>query len=308
MRRGRSIKVFQSINPLFVGVVLLFLFTGFLVITQVFQASATSKSESTLPQYGWWVCADLGYGEVPGASASNRFRLCHPTGWEVLAYCLDNSKPQPPIGTACEHIGNGRFWCGDDYQQIEQYELSETPIPSATPTSTRTSTVTPTHTTSSTTSITHTPTSTKTQGPTRTSTSTRTLTPNPTRTRPPFLTKTTPPPPSPTRTSTRVMTITMTPTSTETQPAAYTPTPTVTTEPSQTLVWEGTTTSTPYATNEVVQTPTPTPTQRPKLGGGGYLASAGQIGRWIWAVVVGMGISLHTFIFFKDWIFRRDRF
>jgi hypothetical protein len=307
MHWSRIRHAFHSINPVFLGVLALFIFTLVLVGLQVFQAVATPKTLSGIPQHGWTVCADLGYGEVPGAVPSYRFKLCHPSGWEVLTYCLDNSKPQPPIGTVCQLISEDRFWCGDDYQEIEQYDLLQTPTPTATATFTKTFTVTPTFTTSSTSTVTRTPTNTKTQGPSRTPTSTRTITPKPTKTKLPILTKTRPPLISPTLTVRVLKTTAWTSTSTSTQPppSAETYTPTVTLEPSQTQEWEYTPTSTPVGTIEMDQTLTPTPTERPKLGGGGLAASVGGHLWVIWAVIVGFGGCLFALGRIKKWLFRQ---
>lgn len=301
MHWSRIKHVFHSINPLFLGVLALFILTLVLVSLQVFQAVATPKTLSGIPQYGWRVCADLGFGEVPGAVPSYRFKLCHPSGWEVLTYCLDNSKPQPPIGTVCQLISEDRFWCGDDYQEIEQYELLQTPTPSATATFTKTFTVTPTFTTSSTSTVTHTPTNTKTQGPSRTPTSTKTITPKPTKTKLPILTKTRPPLISPTLTVRVLKTTawTSTSTSTQTPPSAETHTPTVTLEPSQTQEWEYTHTSTPVETLEINHTLTPTPTERPKLGGGGFTPAMLETGWWIFSAVIGIGSGLFGFIWYQ---------
>jgi len=100
------------------------------------------------PSEGWTVCADLGVGPVPGLNITRqRFRLCSDTGWEILAYCLEPERPMPPIGRMCSEFDPGVFWCGDDVQQVQFYQVAQRPTPGSTRTPTSTLTRTPTLTT-----------------------------------------------------------------------------------------------------------------------------------------------------------------
>lgn len=97
--------------------------------------------QGSLPQHGWSVCADLGIGPVPGQPGNiQRVRLCHGSGWEVNAFCLEPAKPVPPVGTLCSMVNATDFWCGDANQEVRQYQIQQTPppVPSSTPTLTLT--------------------------------------------------------------------------------------------------------------------------------------------------------------------------
>lgn len=103
----------------------------------------TSKA---LPQNNWVVCEDLDVGEIPGIEPAQRFRLCHPAGNRLLAYCLDRDVTPPPVGTSCELLDKDTFWCGDDYQRLRPYTILRTPPPPTnTPRVTLTQTLTATH-------------------------------------------------------------------------------------------------------------------------------------------------------------------
>lgn len=104
------------------------------------------------PSEGWTVCADLGVGPVPGLNITRqRFRLCSDTGWEILAYCLEPERPMPPLGTLCSEVDPGVFWCGDNVQQLQFYQVAQRPTPATrTPTRTRTRTATTTITSTAT--------------------------------------------------------------------------------------------------------------------------------------------------------------
>lgn len=113
------------------------------------------KSPNLQPAYGWYVCADLGVGPVPGLGENRqRFSLCHGDGWEILAYCLDPGMPMPEYGTTCEEIPGEVWFCGEAVQRLQLYDVVATPTP---PTPTRTPTATPTITPSPTPTITPTP-------------------------------------------------------------------------------------------------------------------------------------------------------
>lgn len=137
----------------------------------------------TMPVDGWIICEDLGFGEVPGHTPAQSFRLCNGDVWEVLAYCLNQSLPAPPVGTVCELINEDTFWCGDDYQPLQIYEIQppSTAVPTKAATLTPTRTPSPIHTSTSTptSTPTHTPTYTPTHTPTHTPTFTPTFTPTP---------------------------------------------------------------------------------------------------------------------------------
>ena len=91
-----------------------------------------------LPVDGWTICADQGIGPVPGLPGSvQRMDLCHGSGWEVRAYCLDLGKPVPPNGTLCSMINTTDFWCGDNFQELREFQILQTPqAPTPGPTAT----------------------------------------------------------------------------------------------------------------------------------------------------------------------------
>jgi len=135
-----------------------------------------------LPIRGWVVCRDLGIGRVPGLpDPRQRFRLCHPDGWELLAYCLQPNLPAPTIGTLCTRTGERTFFCGEGLQELREYRVQETPTPVFTPTPSTSPTPSPTTTSTptATPTITPTPTSTTTASPSPTA---PTATPTPTTT------------------------------------------------------------------------------------------------------------------------------
>jgi hypothetical protein len=103
------------------------------------------------PVNGWVVCQDLGIGPIPGVpGARQRFVLCHPSGWQVRVYCLDTSKPPPPLGHSCTRVSSDTYWCGNVYQPLREYQILVTPTHTPTPTLTPTPTSTPTFTPTST--------------------------------------------------------------------------------------------------------------------------------------------------------------
>jgi hypothetical protein len=131
------------------------------------------------PINNWYVCANLGIGPVPGLpDPRQRFKVCHDSGWEVYAYCIEPNIPAPSLGTVCTLINDQTFFCGAGVQSLREYRILQTPAagtgtPSVTPTPTSTNTATPTPTNTST------PTSTNTTTPTTTNTPTLTATPTP---------------------------------------------------------------------------------------------------------------------------------
>jgi len=106
------------------------------------------------PAKGWVICKDLGIGPVPGILGSRqRFKLCHPSGWEVKTYCTFPNYPAPRLGATCTRSGD-IYTCGSGVQQLREYGVIATPpAATATPpvvTATPTVTVTPTLTTTTT--------------------------------------------------------------------------------------------------------------------------------------------------------------
>jgi hypothetical protein len=134
-----------------------------------------------MPINNWYVCTDLGIGPVPGLSdPRQRFKVCHDSGWEVYAYCIEPNFPAPTLGTVCSLINDQTLFCGAQVQSLREYRILQTPAastgtPSVTPSPTATNTFTPTPT--NTASPTATPTPTNTATPTPTNTATRTPTP-----------------------------------------------------------------------------------------------------------------------------------
>ncbi len=154
------------------------------VITTRAPASAAGienalAAEVNQPVNKWKVCKDLGVGPVPGlAGLRQRFKLCHPQGWEVKAYCTDPSRPAPTVGTMCTRQGN-MFLCGNASQPMRLYVIVATPGPNQTPLPTITATPTSTLTATPTSSPAAAPTSTLTATPTSTLTATPSSTPVP---------------------------------------------------------------------------------------------------------------------------------
>jgi len=103
------------------------------------------QAPDDLPRYNWRVCEDLGVGPVPGLpDARQRFRLCHNQGWQLLAYCLQPTRPAPVVGTTCSRISGNTYWCGDGIQNLREYAVLQTPAPTPTPSPTSTPSATPT--------------------------------------------------------------------------------------------------------------------------------------------------------------------
>lgn len=154
-----EVKIFLKIS-----VIVLIILTTSLIGLGFIESVAVHSHQKSMPVYNWIVSEDLGVGEVPNHHPAQRFRLRNDFGWDLLAYCLDEGLPPPPIGTQCERIEDDTFWCGDQYQPLLVYELVETPVP--TPSETPTFTETPTITPSSTPTPTKIPTQEATQTPT----------------------------------------------------------------------------------------------------------------------------------------------
>jgi hypothetical protein len=100
------------------------------------------------PTNNWYVCAILGVGSVPDVNGERaRFRLCHNDGWEVLTYCLQPRWPPPELGATCTRLDENTYWCGDGLQNLREYGVLQTPVPTfavqATATSLPTSTLPP---------------------------------------------------------------------------------------------------------------------------------------------------------------------
>jgi hypothetical protein len=126
---------------------------------QTNQGAALEATPSEKPVNGWIVCRDLGIGPVPGLPGTRqRFVLCHPSGWEVRVYCLDTTKPPPPLGHSCTRISSNTYRCGNIYQPMREYQILVTPTYTPTPTATQTPTFTPSPTATFTSTPTSTPT------------------------------------------------------------------------------------------------------------------------------------------------------
>lgn len=148
---------------LFAGIGLLLIVFGSVFELPPAAPKVMSKQlDQNLPPDGWNVTEDLGVGEVPGGPTAQRFELRQDQGWEVLAYCLNPEEPAPPVGTSCGMIDDDTFWCGDEFQQLREYEILQQPppeqedTPTATATSTSTATATSTQAPTSTTAPTNT--------------------------------------------------------------------------------------------------------------------------------------------------------
>ena len=133
--------------------------------------SATNRSEqayviqATKPVNNWYVCTNLGIGPVPGLpDPRQRFKVCHDSGWEIYAYCIQPNIPAPTLGTVCSLINDQTLFCGAGVQSLLEYRILQTPAastgtPSLTPSPTATNTATPTPTNTATLTPTITPTS-----------------------------------------------------------------------------------------------------------------------------------------------------
>lgn len=137
------------------------------------RASANPLLQTILPVYGWSVCEDLGVAPPPdGNGQVQHMVMCRSDGWRIHAYCLEPSKPVPPLHTTCSMVNDTDFWCGDEVQSFRLLRILQTPAA----TSTGTATVTPTNTPTPTPTHTLTPTPTATQSLSATPTATLTAT------------------------------------------------------------------------------------------------------------------------------------
>ena len=118
---------------------LLLLFLTALTLPSSF-AVASPPTQQILPPEGWQLCQDLGIVTIPGFGETQLFQMCQGEGWEVQAYCLDPGMPIPQVGAFCSLINGDTFWCGDGIQQLQLYQIIETPVAG---TATSTSTPTP---------------------------------------------------------------------------------------------------------------------------------------------------------------------
>jgi hypothetical protein len=141
-----------------IGLILLAVFgigiTTYLAYHVESSSRSTGKSAVLAPKpiNNWYVCANLGIGPVPGLpDPRQRFKVCHDSGWEVYAYCIEPNIPAPTIGTVCTLINDQTFFCGAGVQSLREYRILQTPAagtgtPSVTPSPTATNTATPTPT------------------------------------------------------------------------------------------------------------------------------------------------------------------
>ena len=126
-----------------------------LAVASAFWTTPTSASSGeglapdAKPVKGWVICKDLGIGPVPGlADSRQRFKLCHPSGWEVKTYCTFPNYPAPRLGATCTRSGD-IYTCGGGVQQLREYVVIATPPantatpPALTATPTLTATTTP---------------------------------------------------------------------------------------------------------------------------------------------------------------------
>jgi hypothetical protein len=139
-------KQSNRIHGILVGISLMLLFAAFAVLWGIRSPSTEAKAAPLFqekPIYGWYVCGDLGFGNVPGVPNPRvRLRLCHDEGWVLYTYCTQPNLPAPPLGTICERISGRTFVCGGGYQRIREYRIIQMPVDTPTPTSTPTLTAT----------------------------------------------------------------------------------------------------------------------------------------------------------------------
>jgi len=175
----KKLSSFLSFKPIPIAIITLLSVSILLIGLKVINPVSANQQQNNLPKYGWVVCEHLGFGEVPGHEPADRFKLCNQNVWEVLAFCIQPEVPVPPLGTICSLGNENIFWCGDDIQLLQLYQILPTPIPSPTDTPTPTNTPTPTSTATvtPTTTPTQTPTSTPSVTPTEVIPPTETVTP-----------------------------------------------------------------------------------------------------------------------------------
>ncbi len=163
-----------------IGLILLGIFGTGVTAWLVYRIASSSRNErasvilAPKPVNNWYVCANLGIGPVPGLpDPRQRFKVCHDSGWEIYAYCIEPNIPAPSLGTICSLINDQTFFCGAGVQSLREYRILQTPAagtgtPSITPSPTATNTATPTPTLTPTYTATPTPTFTATPSTTPT--------------------------------------------------------------------------------------------------------------------------------------------
>jgi hypothetical protein len=145
----KNIKLLISSNWVKITLIGLGILTAALIsllFTESLSVSASPANQGDKPKYNWTVTENMGIGVFTGVGEAQYFRVNHPTGWEVFAYCLQPGEASPPVGGTCELLEDDVFWCGDDYQDIQLYQVLQEPQPPPTSTSTSTPTSTPTAT------------------------------------------------------------------------------------------------------------------------------------------------------------------
>lgn len=268
------------------------LFTLVFAFSQVLSPDTQVKAAQIFapPIYNWFVCEDLGVGSVPGVPDLRQIlRLCHNQGWEIRTYCLQPGIPAPPIGSTCSQPAEGNFWCGDEFQLLQEFALDVTPTASPNPSVTNTripsqtsppplNTQTPTWTPTGT----QTPTSTVLSSDTPPPTSTPRLTQTPTRTNTPApsTTGTVVNSETPMVSSTPPITLTETPQTSRTNTPVG-PTETFTLTPPPPPISE-----TPTATLSLF---TPVSTERPRPGGDGNFHEIGLLGIFLGILTSAIG-------------------
>lgn len=123
---------FLWIGAAILAVVLLIILVAYLMASGRPRSPSINAQalEGPKPTDNWYVCAVLGMGPVPGVNGQRlRFRLCHNEGWEVLAYCLQPRWPAPELGATCTRIDENTYWCGEGLQNLREYGILQTPVP-----------------------------------------------------------------------------------------------------------------------------------------------------------------------------------
>jgi hypothetical protein len=126
-----------------IGICLAFVVSAFAAVLTVGSPATPARAAPLFapkPVNGWYVCANLGIGQVPGVpDARQRLRLCHPSGWVVNTYCTQVGLPVPPIGRSCTRINEDTYRCGAGNQRVREYRTLQTPVNTPTATTTQAS-------------------------------------------------------------------------------------------------------------------------------------------------------------------------